>query len=152
MPVDEILRSIHHERNEVTAEIKELNSMIAQLELRGTSSSSLEALRSDRRTKEENLARLNRIMVAATDVTAEPGKPVAFTQRAVATTRSELFEVQQRVKELRAAGKLKGKKSRLPLDDCYDLLRTSPRLREVVGEQFWAQVDKSETHGECWPA
>lgn len=153
MPVDEILKSVNHERNEVSAEIKELNSMIAKLELMGTAESSLTAMRADRKAKEQNLARLNRILLAATPVTEDvvENKP-AFVQKAVATTRSELFEVQQRVKELRAAGKLKGKKSRLPLEDCYDLIRISPRTRQVVADQFWSLVDKSETHGECWLA
>jgi hypothetical protein len=70
----------------------------------------------------------------------------------VATTRSELPEIRERVKELKATGKLKGCKSRLPLEDCYDLIRNFAHVKTVVADQFWAQVDKSETHGECWPA
>ncbi len=153
MPVDQILNSLHDELHTADAEVKELNTMIAKLEMMGTTPASLISLRADRKAKEQNVARIQRMITASVPVPDEVFQtPQAFVQRAVATTRSELSEVQQRVKELRAAGKLKGKKSRLPLDDCYDLIRINPRTRDVVAAQFWAQIDKSEKYGECWLA
>lgn len=151
--VDAILKDLRNQQREAEAEVKEFNTMIVKLELMGTSQTSLSTIRAERKVKEQNVARIRRMIDAAIPVEEEaPSKPIAFVQKSVATTRSELFEVQQRIKELRAAGKIKGRKSRLPLDECYDLIRTSPRTRQVVADQFWVGIDKSEAHGDCWLA
>lgn len=149
--VNAILSSLREQLHLAEAEVKEINTFIARLEMMGTVSASLTSLRTDRANRISEIARIKRMINASLATTTEDSdQPVAFVQRAVATTRSELPELQVRVKELRVTGKLKGRKSRLPLEECYDMVRSSPQVRSIVAEQFWSLVDKSETHGECW--
>jgi hypothetical protein len=134
----------------VEAKLKEMNTVIAQLERMGTSPESLKPIREERDLYEKELALLVRMLQASIPLSSETKvESHGFTQRVVATTRSIVPEVQARIKELQISGILKGRK-RLPLPDCYDLIQNNPNTHSVVAEQFWQQVNKSSVDGECW--
>lgn len=151
MAVDDILKTLRAQIHVAESEVKELNTVIARLEMMGTKGSTINALRIERKEREQEVVRLRRMIDASAPTVEEASGPVAFTTRPVATTRGDLPEVGKRTAELRAMGRIKGRQ-RLPLEDCYDLITTSDVVRQVVSDQFWHQVDRTEAHGECWPA
>ena len=134
------------------AELKEMNTAITRLELASTSAATLAPIRVEQRERQERIAQLKRMIEAAAPISLDASRPTAFSQKTVATTRRNLTEVMERVKELRAAGKIKGRRQRLPLDDCYDLIKSNAKVHAVVMAQFWAQVsgDKDQNNGLCW--